>query len=614
MSQWAPEVEFRLDAGNLPSDALAGLIANTADTTKRAENAILYDVVQAVERNYRDLPVGILFERDSLGFTFQIWDYNRSAMKYVPRPQFSADAAVSEVLASLEDIGYLPGSPDGSRGAAPSARRVASLSQAIIGIRSLPDEQARHLAAKTLLLGSYDFDRSGSIDQAREVDALSCQVWTALDGTFPDVLDRFGFVDQTVRYSGSIFFSISERVRVPAGRRGQACMDGQPPPPTAEEEVVSVVSEVPLPEPVTAFVANDAAARVVSEAGARERGSADWAEAVRRVLLEEFDGDGSGALDRSGEVNAVPCVVWQAIWSTHVDFVADLGLDGQAAFAGDSIGVHIEQRDFARSRTETCLWETGSTAPTRIRRTRAGTTGRPSARFSPVNALASIGSFPVEERQRAGRTILLSAYDLDRSGYIDEAAELDAISCETWTSLDGAFADFAAEYGFVADTVDVRHFRGSLVFNISRRLKEPAIQRFLACQTGLPPPATDPATVPAADTTIDLPVSLRQFMNAQTAARVALDTDGLEPGSADWAAAVQAVLLEKYDLDSSGMIDLAEEVEQIACVVWNTIQTTFAAPLSVLGLHAGGGLYLGHVIGIAVEQRDAVSATLGDCP
>lgn len=611
MGTWAPTVEFRLDAGNLPSNALLALITSAADSGKRAENAILFDVVEAVERNYRDLPVGLLFERDSVGFTFQLWDYNRPAMTYRPRPAVVTDSAVNTVVSLLKDIGYVL-----ERGGAEArvSGRLVSVDRALAGIRSFPDELVRQLAARTLLVGSFDLDRSGAIDASREVDAIPCEVWVALDGTFQGGLAQFGFADSAGAYSGNMVFSISEAVRAPASRRAEACLSGAVPVPTTSVGSASPPRPVVLPTEVSAFVAMDAAAEIVARAGRGAPGSAEWAVEVRRGLIPRYDADSSGRIDRRMEVAMIPCAVWQAISSTHATMLRALGFDDGSNYFGDRIGIDAGVRVDARARVEAC---TASALPSVARRMRSrASVGRsaatPTGNYSPVDALAGLRSLPEEEKRFAARTLLMGFYDGDRSGYLDTGRELDAIPCQVWGALADVFPRFAEEYGFVAGPGGVRQpFRGNILFNIAEHLAEPTSKRVTACRDGVtPPPTRSETSSPSED--LRLPASLVQFIDMTTAVRIAHLTQRIEPGSAAWAALIRNVLVEEYDLDGSGLLDTALEIEVVPCVVWNTVRATYGASLTALGF-GGTNRYLGDRIGIAPAHREEVTRRLQAC-
>ena len=611
MSSWVPEVEFRLDSGNLPAAVLAALLESDADSSTRAENAILNEVVQAVERNYRDLPLGLLFRRDSLGFTFQLWDYDRLAMRFAPRPAYTADSSVAEVLALLKGTGYL----QGGRGAGVvsgldrSPVGLASLEQALLGIRTLPDDRTRQLAARTFLLGAFDFDRSGSIDSAREIDALSCEVWFTLDQVFQDGLDRFGFADPAQPYYGNVALSINENVRTSASRRRRACLEGRSPDPTSPDEV-GEVTRPPLPEPVAEFLALETAAAIAQRAGGEEPNSATWAAAVYGVLVGAFDRNGSGQLDTAREVYSIPCDVWAAVRATHPSFAADFGFEG-GNYRGELIGIAPSQRDAAAGRIADCGARAEPTVPRRVT-SDTPTEGDAGQAYSTAAALAGIRLVEEHRRELAARTLLLAAYDRDLSGYIDTPAELDAISCEDWRSLDTAFPGFVQKYGFSVRAGGDREYRGGMVFNISERLRVPATRRVTACLRGEVPVATSETDVDRSGPVVRLPVSLTEFLDTQIAAQVVHATDRTVPGSATWAASVSAVLISTFDADRSGMLDRPDEIDAISCVVWNTVQATSGNTMSALGFDPSMP-YLGDRIGVAEGQRARVARRLAAC-
>ena len=615
MSAWIPEVDFKLDAGNLPSDALAALIDDDDVSTNRAEKTILYEVVQAVERNYHDLPVGILFERDSLGFTFQIWDYNPAAMRYTPKQQAVSDSSVFAVFELLKDIGYLPSGAVGAGGTATPTplSRLTSARAALMGIGSVPDEERRRLATRTILLGSFDIDRSGMIDSAREVDAVSCDIWKAVEVAFPDFLNRFGFEGPDDRYLGAVVFGISSAVRGPMARRGNACKQGSLPAATTPTEVEQTARPEQLPDDVAGFYAMEASVTILETAGRKEAGSADWADAVAEVMIERFDPDASGMIDRIQEVEAVPCAVWKSIAATGDDLPTGLGFDGSSPYVGHRIGVHLRVRQEALSSIIRCVHAQEPTALLRVPPRPTGSSTPPGAasRFAAAKALSGIASVEDEEKRTlAAKTILLG---YDGSGHIDTAVELDAIPCDAWTALEGAFTDFARRYGFEDDTsVASSEYLGSFAFNISRRLRRPAGRRVAACLAGRTPPATLQAEVGASNDGIRIPVALRHFLDTSNALRVATATSRLEAGSAAWASAVRDILLEKYDLDRSGLLDSSIEIQEIPCVVWNTVVATNGGSLGALGL-GGRGEYFGDLLGIAEGSRSVVSRRLNVC-
>lgn len=177
MGGWAPETEFRIDAGNGPAalfdpelvvadtveadtaeagdvleieleedaaDEQADAGPESASPEQRAERAIMHELLLALERNYGGtLPVSIRFDRSTDGFTFQMWDYDSDDMAYVPRPSGIPDTTTAYDLLYLarhdsvvvtdttlydviylyktvEDVVYTPGGSDSPIGSAPA--------------------------------------------------------------------------------------------------------------------------------------------------------------------------------------------------------------------------------------------------------------------------------------------------------------------------------------------------------------------------------------------------------------------------------------------------------------------------------------------------------------
>lgn len=480
MSGWTPEVEYRMDAGNMSSEALVGLIGSGGDVDNRAEGAILYDVVQAVERSYRDIPVALLFQRDSVGFTFQLWDYNRPAMQEAERTDLLPDSAVSAVLQMLREVGYVPGENVVGTGISLESRGegVVTVDRALQGMTRLPNEQMRLLAAQTVLLGSYDLDRSGAIDRAVEIDAPTCAVWAALNEGFPGFLTQFGFDDAAGEpYVGDAVLDIAENVRTPAYRRASACLRGEEPPATDPAEIAEPTAMGVLPESVERFVRLEAAGEILQRAGRLGTTAEQWSEEVRDILRNRFDRDRSGLLDRAVEIRAVPCDVWQAMAATHPDYPYGLGFLAGDVYPGDHLGVGPDQRQEMLARSADCV-------------------------------------------QAATQTV------------------------------------------------------------------------------------EDAPTIPQ---------GLREFLDGLTAAQIGRNAASVEPGSLRWATLVQTSLVGQYDLDGSGALDQTDEITEIPCPVWRTIEATHGAPLSELGFGSGGE-YFGDQIGITRDQRALATARIRGCP
>ncbi len=454
MSTWAPEVEYRMDSGNMSSRALASLIGSQSDDATRAEGAILYDVIDAVEQSYESLPVSLLFQRDSIGFTFQLWDYQSDAMNYVPRPEFVTDSAVSSVVEMLRQIGYVPGQNVVGTGRSLESEGggMVTVEQALEGMTVFPDEQMRILAAQTVLLGSFDYDRSGSIDRAPEIDALGCPVWVALDQALPDFLARYGFDDGGGEpYVGDVVLEINENVQAPAWARGSACLRGAQPPVTDPASIAEPEATSAVPEAVERFVRLEAAGEILQQAGRLGTTAEVWSEAVREILRVRFDRDASGALDQVVEIRAIPCDVWQAMAATHPEYPYGLGFLAGDVYVGDHFGVGPSQREEAMARAAGCVQGD-------IRATDTDDIPAISADLQDFLDLLTASRIA---RQASGvspgsvrwativQSTLLSHYDLDGSGSLDQTDEVIEVPCAVWTTIEATYGAPLSDLGFV---------------------------------------------------------------------------------------------------------------------------------------------------------------------
>jgi len=87
--------ELRRDASNeLDADYFYPAFAETLQVTPDREiqrdlvqNAIISDILESLERNYKAKPISLRFERDGEGFTFQIWNHEPDSFAFTPRPK-----------------------------------------------------------------------------------------------------------------------------------------------------------------------------------------------------------------------------------------------------------------------------------------------------------------------------------------------------------------------------------------------------------------------------------------------------------------------------------------------------------------------------------------------
>ena len=87
MDEWAFEAEFRRDASSqLRPEQFDPARNPNLSPDEHAEMAILSDLLYAIQRNYNDEPVRLLFERDNGAFTFQMWDFEPQQMQHIAKP------------------------------------------------------------------------------------------------------------------------------------------------------------------------------------------------------------------------------------------------------------------------------------------------------------------------------------------------------------------------------------------------------------------------------------------------------------------------------------------------------------------------------------------------
>ncbi len=115
--------------------------------------------------------------------------------------------------------------------------------------------------------------------------------------------------------------------------------------------------DIPAPaEPADVAVAAGspaAAIKLIPDAG-----SSTWDAAVKIIMVANYDANGSGAVDSSSEISAVPCDVWQVIdsgcrskWTYGVRTI--YGLDG-SGWIGDSLGFDEAQQSTVDSKAAAC--------------------------------------------------------------------------------------------------------------------------------------------------------------------------------------------------------------------------------------------------------------------
>lgn len=100
MRSWNFEEQQRDASNELSADYFYPDGADTLDLNLISEeqmvdlvqNSILSDLLESLNRNYNAMPISLRLERDQEGFTFQMWDYQREAFSFSPRPPATPDS------------------------------------------------------------------------------------------------------------------------------------------------------------------------------------------------------------------------------------------------------------------------------------------------------------------------------------------------------------------------------------------------------------------------------------------------------------------------------------------------------------------------------------------
>jgi hypothetical protein len=73
---------------------------------RKAEYSIVAAFLRGVERNYKNWPLKVWVQRDSIGMTFQMWGYDEKAIQYSPPPPAGYDFIT--IYKTVSDTLYIP--------------------------------------------------------------------------------------------------------------------------------------------------------------------------------------------------------------------------------------------------------------------------------------------------------------------------------------------------------------------------------------------------------------------------------------------------------------------------------------------------------------------------
>ena len=449
---------------------------------------------------------------------------------------------------------------------------------------------------RLILLANYDLNDSMWLDRPTEIQAIPCDTWGALDegvraGWGASGLRQiYGFEGSGAWVGGELGFS--EALRPQADARLVACEQNG-------------FRDDGFAGPVADRI------RGLSHQG----GSDEWDAAVKSLLLEGFDADGSGSLDSSEELVTMPCDVYDAIdegvrqrWPAGVR--QTYGFRAGLSWVGGVLGFNEAVRSGADVRLLSCLGSTeplvSGPAPGPEPAPGPGPTRAPAPTTTPS---ASTGSPHERIRQVPGGGsgawdsevggILVEAYDANGSGWLDTGAEVKAVTCDDWRALDDGVKSgwgyglrviygFHPDYSWVGDAI-----------RFSESLRSVADTRLVGCLEG---GGTDEVAITAPPTLTD-PAGL-----------IGAIPDG---GTSEWDDKVREVLIAFYDTNGSGMINSKAEIGKIPCAVWGAmdagIKERFTYGLRPIYGFEEGYSWIGGVLGFHDSVRKHGDKALQEC-
>lgn len=427
-------------------------------------------------------------------------------------------------------------------------------------LQALPDDASEAMQAEVVTRHA-DLDGSGHIDTDREVLAISCGALRELDAR---ARRRWGGASIRVAYGidtnliwGGGKLGFHDAVRRALSARLTTC--GLP----------------PLPKPTGAPPrSGDPAA----DLRARATAPTPSLSAMRAVLLDAFDHDDSGWLDRRAEVRALGCDVWaaldDALTTEDEPRLRDrLGLPKGRIHRGEDIGLSVRVRAASDRAAARCGLDAAPPA----------NAANPSAR----EALAAFQDGATLERIAAS---LRTAATGSPQGTLDRGRHLRRLDCTHWHLLEAAARDEGGE-------------------------------PWLRLRMGLP------GGLPFDGTLLKLDPSLRRRAD-RFASRCGLQPDpkraALSPvqralqlhGELTWDERIGDVVTDAYG--GGHRLNTPEQVKSIPCEVWLALNAHVHRSWGGNGLRVIYGLsrdylWVGGVLGLDESVRDAADAAAVQC-
>lgn len=95
MNGWKFTANYQIVTQNGPPDIFEGTKSDAA------QNGILAGLLRGLQRNYKDMPMKLYFERDAKTATFEMWGYSPSRLSYAPAPPAMPDTITSYDVLSV---------------------------------------------------------------------------------------------------------------------------------------------------------------------------------------------------------------------------------------------------------------------------------------------------------------------------------------------------------------------------------------------------------------------------------------------------------------------------------------------------------------------------------
>lgn len=419
-------------------------------------------------------------------------------------------------------------------------------------------------AVRGVLVDAYDADHDGIVEGRDEVAAIPCAVWRALDRGVRQqwpagLVQTYGF--ETGTWIGGAI-GLGPAARRPSAQAVERC--GVP--------IGMLVASAPAPLNTTDRVL---AARALP-------GTDAWDAEVRGILLQAADGNATKAIDTREEVRALSCGAWLAVEQElrragHDGIRARYGLGG-GAWNGDKLGFSEAVRESATEAVAAC--GVGITEHTNLEATLL---------INRLDALPDGGSDPWDAEVKK---LVVNAFDADRSGSLDSVDEVDALGCDIWLAVDRG-----VRAGWGNGLYTIYGFGPGL--------------RWVGDAIGL----SESVRVRSASALAACGVAPTRFTDVGAAVEAAVA--GMPaPGSSAWDAEVRHLLTIAFDLDGSGSLDTASELDAAGCGVLERLDAQLR-PVFPAGLSKAygidGGEYLGDALGFDPAIRAAVARRLASC-